>query len=277
MRDANLHSVHSRGSMVVGVLGMLALACSSSDDIGAVSKPVCLSNPSDAIILGDSYVTGFLSAALQPALGDLYPTANLFRNYAVAGTSMASGGLGTVPPQLDRAISANPTIKLTIMTGGGNDILICDSSRYPDCASICDTAGSATNKICTDIVSGAIAASDQLMARAADAGVKDVIYFFYPHITANDGGYREILDYAGPLARKQCEGTRAKTGGKLTCHFIDLVQPFAAAGGDMNPANFSFDGIHPSQDGQNIIAWQIWTTMQDRCLGQPAASGCCTP
>jgi lysophospholipase L1-like esterase len=242
-----------------------------------VAKPPCLANPSDGVIIGDSYITGFLSPAFQPALGALYATANQFRNYAVAGTSMASGGIGTIPPQLDQAVRANPTMKLVIMSGGGNDILLCDSIKYPGCADTCKVAGSSKQKVCTDIVSTALTASEQLLMRMADAGVKDIVFFFYPHITASSGGYKEILDYSSPLAKASCEAARARSGGRVTCHFIDLIPPFAAAGGDLNVANFALDGIHPSQAGQNIIAREVWTVMQDHCLGQPSSAGCCTP
>jgi lysophospholipase L1-like esterase len=85
-----------------------------------------------------------------------------------------------------------------------------------------------------------------------------------------------MIDYAEPLARATCDGAADATGGKLHCHFVDLVQPFIAAGGDMNPANFSIDGIHPSQAGQDIIAHEIFAVMKSQCLGQDAASGCCS-
>jgi len=267
-------SAGSAGSMGVGG----SAGAGGAGGATPPSKPPCLAAPSDAVMIGDSYITGFLSPALQPALGALDPTASNFRNYAVAGTSMASGGGGTIPPQLDMALAANATIKFMILDGGGNDILLCDQNKYPGCNSLCSMAGSSTQKICTDIVAAAVAASGQLMTKAADAGVKDVIYFFYPHIPANNGGFKEILDYSKPRAQQQCESSAATTGGKLTCHFIDLVAPFQAAGGDMNPANFSaLDGVHPSQAGQNIIANQIWSMTQSACLGQTASSGCCAP
>jgi hypothetical protein len=129
--------------------------------------------------------------------------------------------------------------------------------------------------VCRDIVDQALQASDALMQTAADAGVHDTIYFFYPHIPANNGGYTEILDYAEPLVKARCDGGEAATGGRLRCHFVDLIQPFIAAGGDRNPANFAGDGIHPSAAGQNIIAQQIANVMQNDCLGQ--SSGCCAP
>jgi len=107
--------------------------------------------------------------------------------------------------------------------------------------------------------------------------VRDTVYFFYPHIPAKGsggGGYDEILDYAEPLAKQLCDGAATASGGKLHCHFVDLVQPFIAAGGDKNIANFAGDGIHPSAAGQQIIATQITNVMKANCIGQP--SGCCS-
>jgi hypothetical protein len=138
-------------------------------------------------------------------------------------------------------------------------------------------AETSAQKVCTDIVNTAVTASEQLIAKMADAGVKDIVYFFYPHITASSGGYKEILDYSSPRARASCEGAYVRSGGKVTCHFVDLIPPFAAAGGDLNVANFALDGIHPSQAGQDIIAREVWTVMQSRCLGQPSSGTCCMP
>jgi lysophospholipase L1-like esterase len=241
------------------------------------AKPPCISNPSEVVFIGDSYVTGFLSPALQPSLASLYPAATSYRNYAVAGTSMATGGAtGLIPPQLPEAVAAGKDIKLSIMDGGGNDILICDATKFPNCATLCSSAGSSKNSECTSIVKQALDAATTLMTNAANDGIKDVIYFFYPHIPDKAGGYSEILDYAEPIAKKLCDDAFTTTGGKLTCHFVSTEAAFKAAGGDENPANFSaVDGIHPSQAGQDIIAKQIYATMQSDCLGQ--TSGCCAP
>jgi hypothetical protein len=258
--------------------GSVSTGTNVSGGTPPANKPPCISNPSDVTIIGDSYVTGFFSPTLQSALAALDPMASQFRNYAVAGTSLATGGFGTIPPQFDQAVSANPVIKFSIMDGGGNDILLCDAAKFPACDTTCSTTGSSTKKVCIDIVNTAAAAAHELMAKMANAGVKDIIYFFYPRLPAKGGGYKEILDYAEPLAKSTCDSTAAMTDGKLTCHFVDLAEPFQAAGGDMNPANFSvLDGVHPSQAGQDIAARQIWTTMQNDCLGQSSSSGCCSP
>jgi len=176
---------------------------------------------------------------------------------------------------LTTATNADPDVVLTIMDGGGNDILICDGIKFPNCGSLCNRPGSTLQKVCTDIVATAIDAGSRLLDSAAAAGVKDAVYFFYPHVPSNGGGYREILDYAETRAKAFCDGAATRTGGRLTCHFVSLVQAFANAGGDMNLANFAADGIHPSQAGQDIIARQIQSAMVASCLG--STGGCCAP
>jgi lysophospholipase L1-like esterase len=243
----------------------------------AVAKPPCITNgATQGAILGDSYVTGAGSPPMQPELAKVQPVTGQFKNYAVAGTSLASGGiLGFIPPQLDSALAASKTLKLVIMDGGGNDILICNQAMYPGCNTKCNTTGSSTVKICQDIAAAAIDTAKTMMKKAADAGVKDVVFFYYPHIPSNNGGYSEILDYAEPLAKASCDAGMTNTGGKLACHWVSLVQAFIAAGGDKNPANFAGDGIHPSAIGQGIIAGEISKVMKANNLG--LASGECTP
>ena len=247
--------------------------------------PCLTDGASQGTIIGDSYVTGFATPALQPELAKLDATIGMFSNYAVAGVSMASGGINAaedVPIQFNTAIMAHPDIKFSIMDGGGNDILVCDAGANPNCASVCSSPGSSTNAMCTGIVAKAVAAAKTLMQTAATAGVKDTVYFFYPHIPDKNGGYSEILDYSEPLAKASCDGAFAATGGKLNCHFVDLVQPFKAAFGDANPADFSaLDGVHPAQAGVTLMAQTIYAKMKADCVGFTAAdamtAGCtCT-
>jgi lysophospholipase L1-like esterase len=234
-------------------------------------------------LIGDSYIVGIAgSPALQPALAMRVKDAASYPNYAGAGCSLATGGLclgsyGDVPAQLSAARAAQPNLELIVMDGGANDILVCDSARFPGCADTCNSPGSSQVQNCKEIVRLAQEAAGKLMKDAASAGVKDIIYFFVPHVPGNNGGYVEITDYSEAPAKQQCDGMLATTGGKLACHFVDLTQPFAAVGGERNPANFWSDGLHPSSAGQSIIATQIANTMKAECLGQPASSGCCEP
>lgn len=238
------------------------------------TQPPCLKSAAEGVFFGDSYVTYFgAPPGLQPSLAAINSFVTGFRNYAVAGTAMANGGLaGLIPPQWDVAVAANPNIKFVIMDGGGNDILICNTVKFPGCSTTCNRAGSTNNAGCKDIVAQATAAAEAMMLKAANAGVKDIIYFFYPHLPGANAGYNEISDYAEPIAKKSCEDSYAKTGGKMNCYFVSTVAAFAAAGGDGNAANF-VDGIHPTPAGQTIIAREIDKVMKEHCLGQQ--SGCC--
>jgi lysophospholipase L1-like esterase len=260
-------------SSVGGAAGSTGTAGAAGTTTMAEGPAPCITSGTQVAIVGDSYVTGAASPALQPALGALDPTANSFRNYAVAGTSLATGGItGTIPPQVMTALGQK-TLAF-IMDGGGNDILICDAAQFPGCAATCTMAGSSMNKTCQAIVQKATDEAKVLMMQDANAGVHDIIYFFYPHIPdAGPGGagFSEILDYSEPLARDQCNQASTFTNGKTFCHFVDLVEPFKAAGGDKNIANFAADGIHPSQAGQNIIAKEIFNVMKANCIGMTSA------
>jgi hypothetical protein len=114
------------------------------------------------------------------------------------------------------------------------------------------------------------------MMHAADKGVKDVVYFFYPHVPepTTIGGQHPnaILDYALPKAKAMCDGAEAMTGGKLRCHFIDLVPVFAGKTG-----MFAMGDIHENPTGSAAMAKEVWRVMKDSCIAQPESSGCCEP
>jgi hypothetical protein len=117
------------------------------------------------------------------------------------------------------------------------------------------------------------------MTQNANAGVSDVIYFFYPHLPPDAPGTlagpnsNEIQDYALVRAKAACDGALGVTGGKLACHFIDMVPPFEGQQATLIAA----DHVHPTLAGQGVIAAQIKAVMDRECLGKPASSGCCAP
>ncbi len=229
-------------------------------------------------MIGDSYITGAASPALQPALVALISGASSYRNYAMPGAALATGGLSLIPPQFNAVLNASPPgADLVILDGGFMDIFVCDTSSFLQCDTLCKQSGSSTTTVCTDIVSAARTAFNDLLAKMADNGVADVIYFSVPHVTAASGGYSEIIDYSVPLFANDCAAALTNTGGQLACHFIDMRDVYAAAGGDLNPANFAGDGIHPSDAGQKAQAQAIADVLGDQCLGQPQSSGCCRP
>ena len=203
-----------------------------------------------------------------------------FRLYAVGGYSMGSGGLGLIPPEFDQAVAADPDITTVILDGGGNDVLI-PAATYANGAQCKNSLTSPTIADCQAIVQKALDAAGTLRDNMVAHGVKDVVYFFYPHVpdgTLAGGTHpNAILDYALPKVKAFCDGANAMTSGKLTCHFVDLVPVF-----ENHPdwfANYGtpFFDIHPNSLGSAAMAKTIWATMKDACIAQPASSGCCTP
>lgn len=175
---------------------------------------------SQLVVVGDSYLnwlTHDFPNDLTRALGHEY------RMYAEPGASMASGGIATlVPDQLATAIADDRNIIAGVMTGGGNDILLSDTELYPGSDECKDRADSPSLKVCHDVVAAALAAARTLINTAAEAGVRDVIYIYYPHIPGSLLGVfalspNEILDYSMPMARDVCERAEAETHGKLRC------------------------------------------------------------
>ena len=112
--------------------------------------------------------------------------------------------------------------------------------------------------------------------RAADAGVRDVVYFFYPNVPAPTliGGTNpnNMLNWSYPQVEELCMNTASETEGRLRCHFID-TRPLFAGHDDW----FAPTDIHENSTGSQAIAKAIVELMQERCLAQPAASGCCSP
>jgi hypothetical protein len=232
-----------------------------------------MKSPNQVAVLGDSYVN-WISHTFPADLAR--ETGVTYRMYAVGGTAMGSGGIGLIPPQLDQAVTADPNIIAIVMDGGGNDILVADTAQFPQGADCKQNAMSPTVPDCQKIIQKAVDAAVGLMNAAADKGVKDVVYFFYPHVpdgTLIGGAHpNAILDYALPKVKETCDGARARTGGRLTCHFLDLIPVF-----DGHPDWFAFTDIHPNPTGSAAMAKAVWQVMKDKCIAQPAASGCCAP
>jgi hypothetical protein len=221
--------------------------------------------------MGDSYITGSFSPALQPALVALDPSLSRTPNTGVAGVSMATGGLSTiqnVPRQLDTVIGRYPKVKFLIFDGGGNDGILCDTAQFPRCDTVCLQAGSTNQQVCKDIAAKADAAFKGMLTTAAQAGVKDAIYFYYPHTPMKNGGANEFLDYAVNFAKATCDGANAATGGKLNCWFVPLVEPFKAAFGDAARSQFeTVMSVHPLAPGVNLMAKEIFGAMKAHCVG----------
>lgn len=241
-----------------------------------VRKAKCVQKESQVIVIGDSYISWpshTFPEDIQRESGQKW------RMEAIGGMSMATGGLGSplgeyIPNQFDRAIQADPDAHTVLMDGGGNDVLVgwlADASIEQ-----CKDTGSSKLPQCQKVVTDAIAAAEKLMDRAIAAGIRDVVYFFYPHIPEGRaiGGPHpnEMLDFALPQVKTFCDTREGVTSGALRCHFIDMVPVFEGH----SPAWFNGD-IHPNSDGSKAMAKEVWQKMKDWCVGQTEDSGCCEP
>jgi hypothetical protein len=229
-----------------------------------------MKNPRQVISIGDSYmnwVSHTFPQDLDAAFGQpIRPT------YAIGAYAMGSGGIGLIPTQFDTAVMQDKDIIAVVMDGGGNDVLVPAPGR-PDCKNMQNAASVAG---CQQIVTDAMAAAEGLMTKMVAAGVRDVIYFFYPHVPAPTpigGNYPNVmLDYALPKVKAFCDGVTAKTQGKGNCWFIDTIPLFEG-----HPEYFAPTDIHENSAGSKVIARAIVDMMKSKCIAQPASSGCCAP
>ena len=240
---------------------------------GNATQPPCVTKPSQVVLIGDSYVnwgTHTFQADLARESGETW------RMYAIGGASMATGGITTmIPAQFENAVRADRDIRVVVMDGGGNDILVPASSWVggSDCKNSADAPSLA---VCRQIVQTSLEREQVLMERMADVGVKDVVFFFYPIVPNNTflGGRNPnaIATWALPQVKAGCDATYERTGGRLRCHFVDMVPVFQD-----HPDYFTAGDIHPNTKGSAAMAKTIWATMKSACIAQKASSGCCQP
>ncbi len=262
------------GGLETGTGGIEAGTGGSDAGTGGTTDTLerrCLTSGSQIVLIGDSYINWITHTFIS----DMSEVVGVpVRNYAVGGFSMASGGLGLIPPQFDQAIVDDPDILVVVMTGGGNDILIADEIRFPGGGNCSNDPNSGSTPVCQDIVNLAVDTAVENMDKLVVAGIPDVIYFFYPEVPPTWLGSdpNGILGYARPLARAACEDAFTRTGGELTCHFVDLQPVFEG-----HPEYFADADLHPNSTGSAAMAQAIWEAMVDNCIAQPESSGCCIP
>jgi hypothetical protein len=235
----------------------------------------------EVVMLGDSYMD----------IGHCGPTimkdANnaMYRHYYLAASALNyESGTFNIPYQfdtealMDKAV-ANPTdIKVVIMDGGGNDVLINNSQ----CLTI--PIGMDTGNKCHTAVDASVARGEMLEQDFASHGVQHLVYFFYPNLDATVAGHtnaNDWLDYSYPKGATSCCGAaNVPASGDLTCHgkgpgnvdciWVDTRPEFVGHNNHTDTANYWFqsDNIHPTQAGADAIAAKVWKEMQTYCIAQ---------
>ena len=266
--------------------GDAALSTSEAGDGASApdAAPSCVKGqvtPDEVVMLGDSY--------LDAPWGDVGPTlmmeANaMYRHYYIGAASMAWGNPDTqfyIPYQYDPMAKTdtsvmNPTdIKVIIMDGGGNDVLIGNTS--------CEQTAPPGNTSCVTTIQSAIGEAQTLMHQMAADGVKSIVFFFYPHLDPAGGGIlltpapaiNDTLDYAYPLAEQICCGAaftstlaRPTCSGQpvpgTTCVFVDTRPAFEGHLADY----IKSDQVHPTPAGAQVISDLLWKAMQAHCIAQ---------
>jgi lysophospholipase L1-like esterase len=266
------------GSPMMAMAGAAAPAAGAGGGAAASGfKPKCLAKGAELALIGDSFINYPLGEVLEPRLTQravregALQQGDRYNDQAVAGTSLASGGLGLIGDQWPSAKSAaqraGTTVKFVVMDGGGNDVLLGNS--------ICLENGAMRDQdpTCQRTVMAANMAGAMLQQKMRMDGVGQAIFFFYPHVPA--GGW-DVLDYSLPMAKATCEGMNDEN---YRCYFIDTREAFQGAGnnGVAKAQYIGIDGIHPTAAGHEVLVELIWKTMKDNCMAQPASSGCCTP
>jgi hypothetical protein len=240
---------------------------------GAPERPPCVTKPSQIVMIGDSYVnwtTHTFGADLAKEAGETW------RMYAMGGASMATGGIATlIPDQFESGIRADKDIRVAVMDGGGNDILV-PAATWVGGGNCKNRADSGNVAVCQKIVQASLDREQELFERMADVGVRDVVFFFYPIVPNNTllGGTNPnaIAIWALPKVKTGCDDAYARTGGRLRCHFVDMVPVFKD-----HPDYFATGDIHPNRSGSAAMAEAVWDTMTSACVAQKPSSGCCEP
>jgi hypothetical protein len=253
--------------------------------------------PAEVVMLGDSYmdksfgnVGANIIAAAQMA-GSL-ASGKTYREYYLAGAAVNNGsGQLNIPYQYDSmaktdiSVSNPKDIKVVIMDGGGNDVLIDQQS----CLTDANQAAQMADMGCMNAVTNTVARMKSLWAEMATDGVKQVVYYFYPHLDPAGGGLLPtpapgvnlIDDYSAPLYQKICCGssftptTTAPTctgnAPGLQCTYVDTRPAFnghSGAAGEPGPDYILGDHVHPNAMGSVVIADLTWNAMVANCVAQ---------
>jgi lysophospholipase L1-like esterase len=238
--------------------------------LGTTFKRPCIQDGKEVVFIGDSYsnyaiahrpLASFLGeiAAKEGALmaGDSY------RDLAVAGTTLAAPP-ADIPNQWETAKATKP-IKVVVMTGGGNDVLINNQQ--------CRAEGSESKADCKEVVQNSLDTAKKLFTDMQGTGVSDVLYFWYPHIPGGLlTGYERgtsISDYTYPMLEAIAKSASTDTFHVYTVPTVAIFEN--------HPEYFYSDGLHANDTGEAKIAEAIWKAMKDNCIGQAASSGCCMP
>ena len=151
-------------------------------------------------------------------------------NYAKVGASLEEGWIESIPCQYNDIKELCPTT--IIMDGGGNDVM----SHINECRQLTEQC-----KILIDNV--IINIANSLITEMNNNNVHNIVYLGFYYLQ----NLNEVIDYGSEKILSICNNTN-------NCYFSD-------------PRNISmplgWDGVHPTSEGFELLAHNIWNTIQD--------------
>jgi lysophospholipase L1-like esterase len=245
-------------------------------DAGARPRPdLCQLEPSQVVVLGDSYFALDPDAqvdnkpfrrnleALALAAGALEADEH-YRDYSASYAFMTPGVFPIVPAvleQYEQACVADPQMGLLIVNGGGNDVLVGNRTclEYPSPVEF------AADASCVATIDKTVDAAASLLDNAFEQGAQAAVFVSYAHFASGlrSGSYpNTFIDYAAPKLRAVCEAQR-----RGRCYFVDMRAMFDRdADGRSDPEFIYSDGVHPSAEGSKVIAEAVWKVIEEQCL-----------
>ncbi len=217
---------------------VLSLHCGLAD----MTNPPA--NEFDVQIVGDSVfdLDGYIHSHLWDLSGKAYKD-----------NSKSGDTLEYVTQQYNSAISNYPNMRTIIMDGGGNDVLMSLYWRIA-CASSSWTAP----RRCRSFINGVMDDMDDLWDDMDSDGIDDIVHLGYYYIKngtlGNGTKLKGALKYAMDVAEAGCAASPAD------CWFVDPRADFWG-----NEADYiKSDGIHPTDEGAEVLADLIWDEMVAR-------------
>ncbi len=254
----------------------------------------------EVVMLGDSYMAAAFGNVGANIIADAQkagslPSGKNYREFYEAGASVNGGGASqlNIPYQYNTMAKGNTAdnnlmtvtnpkdIKVVIMDGGGNDVLINQRS----CLSDATLAALMADTACLNAINKAGATMTTLWNQMAMDGVKQLVFYWYPDLDPNGGGDLSTLPAKAPgvdvsddlgaddYQKICCGSTFTPTATQysctgmimgMQCTFVDPRFVFKGHAVDWIQA----DKVHPNAMGSTTIANLVWTSMVQNCVAQ---------
>lgn len=249
--------------------------CTPSD--ASYPAELCDLEGSQVVIVGDSYfardpVTKLDSEPFRGHLETLARDAHALdsdehyrdysASYAFLTTNFAT--VPSVPTQYEQACREDPQVRLLILNGGGNDILV--GNRR--CLEYATATAFEADASCVTSIERATATASALLERAFQDGVQAAIFVWYGYFESSlsSGSHpNSFIDYAAPKFEAMCSGH-----AKGRCVFVDMRPVFDQDhDGRSDPDLVHEDGVHPTDLGSQRLAQAVWAEVEGLCSVEP--------